>query len=172
MHSCAARQEGNYTLTQSSDSHSWSSVHKKHTGTVPSWTQAVRPHTKHCPFVKKNILFSLLNCNILGERSVFRLETFPIGECFVWMDSLCSWRNSTGILLVCWRSRMGITWLRQCVIPFLMSSTRMHPTIPIHTMLSPEDCTASWSCDANLSRERFVPFGRTFGAPYSQLDTR
>ena len=43
MHSCAARQEGNYTLTQSSDSHSWSSAHKKHTGTVPSWTQAVRP---------------------------------------------------------------------------------------------------------------------------------
>ena len=43
MHSCAARQEGNYTLTLSSDSHSWSSAHKKHTGTVPSWTQAVRP---------------------------------------------------------------------------------------------------------------------------------
>ena len=31
VHSCAARQEGNYTLTQSSDSHSWSSAHKKHT---------------------------------------------------------------------------------------------------------------------------------------------
>ena len=43
MHSCAARQEGNYTLTQSSDSHSWSSAHKKHTGTVLSWTQAVCP---------------------------------------------------------------------------------------------------------------------------------
>ena len=43
MHSCAACQEGNYTFSQSSDSHSWSSAHKKHTGTVPSWTQAVRP---------------------------------------------------------------------------------------------------------------------------------
>ena len=74
------------------------------------------------------------------------------------------------MLLVRWRSRMGITWLRQCVIPFLTSSTRMHPTIPIHTMLCPEACTAS--CDANLSRERFVPFGRTYGAPYSQLVTR
>ena len=74
------------------------------------------------------------------------------------------------MLLVRWRSRMGITWLRQCVIPFLTSSTRMHPTIPIHTMLCPEYCTAS--CDANLSRERFVPFGCTFGAPYSQLNTR
>ena len=31
-------------------------------------------------------------------------------------------------------SRIGITWLRQCVIPFLTSSTRMHPTIPIHTI--------------------------------------
>jgi hypothetical protein len=52
----------------------------------------------------------------------------------------------------------------------LTSSTRMHPTIPIPTMLYPEDCTAS--CGANLSRERFVPSGRTYGAPYSQLDTR
>ena len=43
MHSCAARQERNYTLTQSSDSHSWSSAHKQHTCTVPLWTQAVRP---------------------------------------------------------------------------------------------------------------------------------
>ena len=43
MHSCAACQQGNYTVTESSDSHSWSSAHKKHTGTVLSWTQAVRP---------------------------------------------------------------------------------------------------------------------------------
>ena len=44
----------------------------------------------------------------------------------------------------------------------------MHPTIPIHTMLFVLNiCTSS--CAANLSRERFVPFGRTFGAPYSNL---
>ena len=43
MHFCAACQEGNYTLMQSSDSHSWSLVHKKHTGTVLSRTQAVCP---------------------------------------------------------------------------------------------------------------------------------
>ena len=47
--------------------------------------------------------------------------------------------DSTGMLLVRWRSRTGITWLRQCVIPFLTSSKRMHPTIPIHTMLCLED---------------------------------
>ena len=47
--------------------------------------------------------------------------------------------DSTGMLLVRWRSRTGITWLRQCVIPFLTSSNRMHPTIPIHTMLCLED---------------------------------
>ena len=41
-----------------------------------------------------------------------------------------------------------------------------YATIPICTMLCPEDCTAS--CNANLSREMFVPFGRTYGAPYSQ----
>ena len=51
MHSCATLQEGNYTLTQWSDSHSWSSVHKKHSGTVPSWTQAVRS-TSHWPIGK------------------------------------------------------------------------------------------------------------------------
>ena len=38
----------------------------------------------------------------------------------------------------------------------------MHPTIPIHTMRCPEDCSAS--CGANLLREMFVPFGRTYGA--------
>ena len=39
----------------------------------------------------------------------------------------------------------------------------MHPTIPIHTILCPKDFTAS--CGANLSRERFVPFGQTFILP-------
>ena len=48
MHTCAVRQEGNYTLTQSSDSHSWSPADKKHTGTVPSRTQVVS-HTQYCP---------------------------------------------------------------------------------------------------------------------------
>ena len=43
MLSCAACQEGNNTVMQSSDFHSWSSVHKKHTSTIPSWTQAGRP---------------------------------------------------------------------------------------------------------------------------------
>ena len=33
------------------------------------------------------------------------------------------------------KTSMGITWLRQCEIPVLTCSTRMHPTIPIHTML-------------------------------------
>ena len=48
---------------------------------------------------------------------------------------------------------------------------RKAPAIPIHTMLSPEESTASWN--VNLSRERFVPLGRTlvlvFGARYSQF---
>ena len=72
-------------------------------------------------------------------------------------DSLCSWRNGTCMLLVRWRSRMGT------------SSTRMHPTIPIHTMLFVLNiCTSS--CDANLSRERFVHFGRIFSARWNTVN--
>ena len=92
MHSCAARQEGKYTLTQSSDSRSSSSSHRKHTSSVP--------HT-----MLDNSLFRAVLCVT---------------------DNLCSWRNGTSMLLIRWWSRMGVTWLRQCVIPFLTNSTSMH----------------------------------------------
>ena len=93
MHSCAACQEGKYTLTQSSDSRSSSSSHRKHT-CHPSHTQCLI---------------------IVFFRAVLCVT-----------DNLCSWRNGTSMLLIRWWSRMGVTWLRQCVIPFLTNSTSMH----------------------------------------------
>ena len=78
MHSCAARQEGNYTLTQSSDSHSWSSAHKKHTGTVPSWTQAVRP-TKCVSTPVKNEI-ATLQCNTTLYQCCDLVRTLAIGN--------------------------------------------------------------------------------------------
>ena len=36
----------------------------------------------------EHILFFFFNCKILGGRSVFTLETFPVDECFVWDGQL------------------------------------------------------------------------------------
>ena len=43
-------------------------------------------------------------------------ETFPEVTVLCWQDSLCSWWISTGMLLVCWRSTMGIVLLYQYVL--------------------------------------------------------
>ena len=113
-----------------------------------------------CSLKKTNIFYKIFK----GERLEIFRSVFCVGR------TACVHDRTVPVCFLCaddqeWESLDCVN-----VIPFLTSSTRMHPTIPIHTMLCPEDCTAS--CDANLSRERFVPFGRTFSAPYSQLDTR
>ena len=82
------------------------------------------------------------------KRNMFYYRLF-----FVWDKQSCVHDGTVPIFFLCaddqeWESLD----LCQCIIPFLTSSTGMHPTIPINTMLCPEYHTAS--CDANLSRER------------------
>jgi hypothetical protein len=98
---------------------------------------------------------------MLGER----LVTFPLGQCFVWDGQLVFMTERYQYASCALMIKNG-----NHLTASPMSSTRMHPTIPVHTMLCHEDCTASY--EANLSRERFVLFSRTYSPPYSQLDTR
>ena len=174
IHSCAARQEGNYTLTQSSDSHSWSSVHKKHTGRYRSVMNTSCPsHTKHWPRGKVTDRSPSM-LQLKTKRICFtkdskweRLETY---QCFVWDRQLVfmteRYRYASCALMI----KNG-NHLTASMCNSLLDEQHKNASHHFYSRNALSlNCTASY--DANLSRERFVPFGRTFGAPYSQLDTR